>query len=437
MSATIAPKLYVTVQYRGDAGNTDGLLGFASPYTKDSAFAKRKSTQDSWAYGSGVTASIDDEDNITVTGSGHRGGYGRGEEWDASMLFVTGCYPRIIDNDPIEGFEIAKSVRRYGWNGGGNVKWRITDPRGFDLEISSENFASVLACTTMTNGVIQGKCAWGREGKDNILLPVESEPYKTATVHTAKFYKKISLKDIKPGDTVEVLSTKVAAEHFVCEYLGKYFFLKTEYTSAGEASNSYNRHVDGYEFTKQTESYLFKSKKDGSYFSLATPKVVDIIEQAATASDKLEIAKQVSSELSCIVGIDNESGCILISPTKIKDIVTTLVPITETILAADWPKVDSYYMDSIICESNGDYFLPTRNSRDYQDKSPQLNVITTDLANNKIKLEFTRTKNTNRSYYQNYDYTYTALVCTDSPDAMNKLRITVTANGVTGRVFRI
>ena len=59
MAATIASKLYVTIQYRKDAGNDDGHLGFASPYTKDAAFQKRKSTQDSWAYGGGTTIEID------------------------------------------------------------------------------------------------------------------------------------------------------------------------------------------------------------------------------------------------------------------------------------------------------------------------------------------------------------------------------------------
>ncbi|MEI7556192.1 hypothetical protein, partial [Candidatus Chlorohelix sp.] len=68
----------VTVQYRGDANNEDGLLGFASPSSKDAAFEKSKNTQDNWAYGYGSTVTIDDEDNCTVTGGGTRGGYGGG-----------------------------------------------------------------------------------------------------------------------------------------------------------------------------------------------------------------------------------------------------------------------------------------------------------------------------------------------------------------------
>ena len=155
MSTKIFDQLYVTIQYRKDANNESGLLGFASPYTKDAAFKKRKETQDKWAYGGGINVIIDAEDGITVE-PGPRVNPG----WDASALFIANCYPRIVKNEPTEGFQLAKSVRRYGWSGSGNVVWRITDPRGFDLEISSENFASIINCCDLEKGTIKGKCVW-------------------------------------------------------------------------------------------------------------------------------------------------------------------------------------------------------------------------------------------------------------------------------------
>lgn len=103
----------MTIQYRKDTTTESGHLGFASPYTKDAAFKKRKETQDRWAYGYGTTVNIDENDDITVTGGGRQGGYGH-MEVDASTLFMTNCYPLIIDNNLIEGFQIAKSVRRSG-----------------------------------------------------------------------------------------------------------------------------------------------------------------------------------------------------------------------------------------------------------------------------------------------------------------------------------
>jgi len=88
-STTVIPtKLYSTIQYRADS-SAEGKLGFISPYTKDAAFAKRKSTQDNWAYGYGIKVEISDEDDITVTGQG--GGNHRAGTWDAAALFMANC----------------------------------------------------------------------------------------------------------------------------------------------------------------------------------------------------------------------------------------------------------------------------------------------------------------------------------------------------------
>jgi len=285
-TTTIPEKLYVTVQYRSDvADNAGGLLGFASPYTKDAAFEKRKSTQDSWAYGYGSEMEITDTDSVIIKTVPSNA------KWDKTSLFVYRCQPRIIKNEPVEGFEIAKSVRRYGWNGSGNVKWRITDPRGFDLEISSENFASVIDCVDMEKGLIKGKCAWGRQGSQNILLPEVSEPYKAAHSLTVKVNSKISLKDVQPGDVVEVLTTKVVEADAVAVYCGKMYFLVMEY--GRDDRHDYRNSFTGEYFLahEQKEAYLFKSVSSGNYFTIGSgPKIVNIVTKAAAPIDKKVLA---------------------------------------------------------------------------------------------------------------------------------------------------
>ena len=143
-------------------------LGFATPYEASKAFEKRKGTVDAWADCRGNRPAIP---------------------------------PQIIDNVLVEGFKIAEEVRRVYW-GGGNVVWRMEDPRGWQFEITSSNLARILDCTTVINGVIQGKCVLGRDKAQNVLLPENSEPYVQATVNTARANKKLSIKDVKPGDTV-------------------------------------------------------------------------------------------------------------------------------------------------------------------------------------------------------------------------------------------
>jgi hypothetical protein len=100
-------------------------LGFATPYEPNlKAYEKRKSTIDSWVR-SYYTTPVKIE-------------------------------PIIIDNVPLDNFKIAESVRRVYW-GGGNVVWRIQDPRGFELEISSANLARIIDCVTIQHGVKGGE----------------------------------------------------------------------------------------------------------------------------------------------------------------------------------------------------------------------------------------------------------------------------------------
>lgn len=178
-------------------------LGFATPFGTDAAFAKRKNTVDSW------TGRIDPA---------------RKE----NPRFET------YDNVLMEGFRISQSVRRYGWNGGGNVLWRIEDPRGFELEISSSNFASIVDCTTLTNGVIEGKCIWGREGAVNVLLPEASVPYQEAVNFTDLSKMKVTAKEMSPGQMVRMKDDTVAM------FMGEFFGLSFEHEcqSRGNAPKS-------------------------------------------------------------------------------------------------------------------------------------------------------------------------------------------------------
>lgn len=101
-------------------------------------------------------------------------------------------------NDTQAGFKIKHVVRQYG----GQDWWRITDPRGFQLEISSDNVSRILADCTIENSEIQEPCLWGRDGGANVLIPITSHVYETAKENQARVDKKIGLKDIKIGDTV-------------------------------------------------------------------------------------------------------------------------------------------------------------------------------------------------------------------------------------------
>jgi hypothetical protein len=435
-TTTIPSRLYVTIQYRKDASTESGLLGFASPYEKNAAFQKRKVTQDSWAYGSGANVTIDDEDNVIVSGEGRRGGYGGAGTWDATMLFMAKCYPIIIDNVPVEGFQIAKSVRRYGgWGGSGNVLWRLADPRGFELEIGSENFARIVDCTTIVNGVIQGKCVWGREAGKNLLLPESSEPYQAAAALTAKVNTKVSLKDVQIGDTVDLLIS--GEERTKYQYLGKYFLLQRD-----ELDHANSDRVTWYTFNKlQTERYIFKSTDDGSYMAVSTPKVSAILEKIATPLNKVDIAKELTAYISKYdQNILNSGNTVLVSATKIKleDIYLTLDPVTEK-FGEKWPGQSSYSVDKIfVKDAAGVMWMSgvyrNSNNNGYDSIMSKVNIeLTGDCAVKPITIY---TKSTGYSYYGRGLHSPVTLPVTNT-DILDKYRLIVHYGDLAGTVTRL
>lgn len=107
----------------------------------------------------------------------------------------------ISDNTPAAGFYVGSSVSRWSTS---NKLFRVKDPRGFTVEIPTDNLATLLHHTTVVKGVVQEACVWGREGNNHILLPVNSEPYLTTLDQMDTLSNKlISVKELKIGDWVK------------------------------------------------------------------------------------------------------------------------------------------------------------------------------------------------------------------------------------------
>lgn len=141
-------------------------LGFITPWGEDKAAQKRMETVDNWARNS------------------------RGKTIPTT----------VIDNIPMAGFKLTSGIRTGQY--GAVDKWRIEDPRGFELEISSNNLAMVMAVSTIEKGEILEKCVWARTGGGNILLSVESDDYKEAIAQTTIASSSTSWKDAKIGNTI-------------------------------------------------------------------------------------------------------------------------------------------------------------------------------------------------------------------------------------------
>ena len=143
-------------------------LAFANAYEPNKkGWDKKRRTQFEWAYMRGCYE--EREDGIWL---------GKTAEWNwetkthipiPERRVEEYLQPKIIKNEPLSGFKIAKSVTRYSTS---NKLWRILDPRNFELEISTHNMEDILAEGTVSKNEIMGKFVW-IPGRTIILQRVE------------------------------------------------------------------------------------------------------------------------------------------------------------------------------------------------------------------------------------------------------------------------
>ncbi len=127
----------------------------------------------------------------------------------------------IFDNEPTEGFVLNKKV------GGVEESYydvrktyvRVYDPRGFEFEIQIPNLLWILEnCNCIKGKGLEGQFVYGWDGKELVLVPVESPDYNEITeknkiIHNNEFIK---AKDLIIGATYENLN----GEKYV--YMGKF-----------------------------------------------------------------------------------------------------------------------------------------------------------------------------------------------------------------------
>lgn len=85
-----------------------------------------------------------------------------------------------FDNVPTEGFVLNKKAGDYstGWDHR-HAYCRVYDPRGFEFEITIENLLYILENANCIKGKgLEGEFIYGWDGKDLVLMPVESPDYK-------------------------------------------------------------------------------------------------------------------------------------------------------------------------------------------------------------------------------------------------------------------
>lgn len=159
---------FVALQSRTGMGETNHLpLGFLVPDGDDKAALGRKDTAMRWA----------------------------GKEME----------PVVFDNTPISGFRILDSVV----HGPSGTKWRIEDPRGFELEISSPNLMNLISHAVFDQQTILSPCIWMRDGGHNRLVPTSSKTYINAVAPDITNSEPITASKLRVGDVVVFANGRV------------------------------------------------------------------------------------------------------------------------------------------------------------------------------------------------------------------------------------
>lgn len=172
--------------------------------------------------------------------------------------------PLDLDNKPMKGFIINKSIEGYSHDFGSvDAKIRIYDPRGFEFEISVANLVGIINQSNIMMTEIEVECVFAWSGKDLVLLPTNSEQYKVSLKHTEKQSQKVSAKDLKIG---AIYSVKKSDQKYI--YIGKYI-----------VSTLFMNNLNFYMPCSKTKDFVFKNLVNGEYVTLAVSVLAECLQE--------------------------------------------------------------------------------------------------------------------------------------------------------------
>ena len=175
-SSRLPDKVYVTMKKQPKYDNGvivgyDTPLGFLNAYEpQKKTWQSKMHTQIEWAYRH-YTQNFKWEERgggLWITGDTWTYAPGTSTRLHVPIAEWADPQPQVYDNTPMRGFKIENSVSRYSTS---NKLWRILDPRGFELEISTgclENI--IMEAGILKGGEIDAACSW-MSNKNLVVVP--------------------------------------------------------------------------------------------------------------------------------------------------------------------------------------------------------------------------------------------------------------------------
>ena len=243
------------------------VLGFATPMDNTKAFEKRKETVDRW----------------------------RSKEQE----------PVEIENKPLPGYFFKAIVSRYSTS---NKFFRVHDPRGFDLEISTDNMLHLLTTGIVMQGKLMGNYIWARRGAENWLLAEDSEQYRTL-IGTAPIGIPVTPKTSDAGKVYrDIAGSELFAFHglkyAVCmekrRHYSRYECFRWDY-SRGEQKQIGEDHIEASIVLHTKPVYVFFNKPMSDEKEIWSPRlyrssVKNLIEVADEFPSVPPVLKEVSHD---------------------------------------------------------------------------------------------------------------------------------------------
>lgn len=211
-----------------------------------------------------------------------------------------------FENEPIEGFVLNRRAggveESWGWNPR-KTYCRVYDPRGFEFEITIANLLWILEnCNSIKGKGLEGEFVYGWDGKELVLVPIESPDYKeiqekNKIVHNNEFIK---AKDLIIGATYETLK----GDRYV--YMGRFDRFEKKYNQYYEDPYSWNKCKVGWTYPLDEtwvkdrlypmDDYRYRFDNKGKHFFF-----IDLCNNSDWRKECVETFKSVTRKFSKVV----------------------------------------------------------------------------------------------------------------------------------------
>lgn len=212
--------LFVGIQANENTGDeTHTPLGFVVPDGETAAAKKLQSTVENWC-------------------AGYRYGNAPAKPFT----------PSRYQNSPTMGFTLDRVVSRWRTQ---NKLFRVNDPRGWQIEISTENLMYIMLNSDISNGAVQTPLVYARKGGTNWLVAPKHIEARNELDKTG-----IKVRALKIG---QIVHPKRSVDHHLV-YCGTHRFTILSDSYSNRDNGSYRRTMSLTTFAKEMPLFVDKDK---------------------------------------------------------------------------------------------------------------------------------------------------------------------------------